>query len=423
LLANLRFQGVTAKVDILSQGKIWKVFFDDLRAEPRDLLVDILVYLERNVVKDTHISRLSKGRFLNQWNLPKLASLFAYKYDPDLNDDEKSIPEMIAEFLRTVCTDAGIGVLVPQTGWYPVGSQPDVVDPAEEEDLIDLGLDSPSFIDTYSEKVPVRNATLSNLIQGLRPESDTRQMELLLVIFEAAPELVADYFSKKQTVLSDPKETPAWLGHSAFLFSVVQLEVPENCGWKDSLPAMPPPTSVVIESILPRPLTQKILTRCLNQSSDIITLYGLRVVRQALQKLAQVLKIYQSTSGQRSQVWNQASSRLKAEFCCRCPTMRDIITVFRNTSKSDFTQREAVLETLVLYYQVLPQLALQEKFDISLPLVDLLHSINSSTEGDEETDSLLIQLNHVLEIARRSPSVRWWHKPGKHLCATQFFVP
>jgi nucleolar pre-ribosomal-associated protein 1 len=413
LLANLRFQAVIAKVDLLSQGKLWGVVFNDLRADTRDLVIDILVYLEKNVMKNAQITRPIKGKFLNQWNLPKIAALYAYKRDLELKDGEQTVAELVNVFLLSACTDPNNGVLHPQTGWYPPGSHPDAPDSAEENDsLIDLGLDSPSYVDSYREKVPVRNVTLSQFIQGLRPEADTLQMELLLAIFEAAPELVADYFSKKPKFISDPKEIPAWLGQSAFLFSTVQLPVPKHGGWRDGLPFMPPATSIVIESVLPRPLTSKTLTRCLTQTSDVITLYGLSVVRRSLQKLAQVLEVYRSSSSPSSRLWQQAASRLITEFCRRCPTMKDVISVFRTTSKENLSLREAVLETLVLYYEVLPRIALEEKFDVSLSLVQVLESLKKPELGGEEKDSMLAQLNYILEIARNSPSVRWWHKPG-----------
>jgi nucleolar pre-ribosomal-associated protein 1 len=413
LLANLRFQAVIAKVDLLSQGKLWGVVFNDLRADTRDLVIDILVYLEKNVMKNAQITRPIKGKFLNQWNLPKIAALYAYKRDLELKDGEQTVAELVNVFLLSACTDPNNGVLHPQTGWYPPGSHPDAPDSAEENDsLIDLGLDSPSYVDSYREKVPVRNVTLSQFIQGLRPEADTLQMELLLAIFEAAPELVADYFSKKPKFISDPKETPAWLGQSAFLFSTVQLPVPKHGGWRDGLPFMPPATSIVIESVLPRPLTSKTLTRCLTQTSDVITLYGLSIVRRSLQKLAQVLEVYRSSSSPSSRLWQQAASRLITEFCRRCPTMKDVISVFRTTSKENLSLREAVLETLVLYYEVLPRIALEEKFDVSLSLVQVLESLKKPELGGEEKDSMLAQLNYILEIARHSPSVRWWHKPG-----------
>src|SRR5262249_8169518 len=160
------------------------------------------------------------------------------------------------------------------------GSNPDVL-PSDGDDSIPLGLDSPIYLDKYKESVPVRNGNLSTLIQFLRPDSDTLQMELLLKIFKAAPELVLDYFSKRTMFTSDPKPTANWLGESAFLFSTIQLPIPENCGWKDRLPMIPPPVSIVIESILPRPLTQKILTRCIHQNTDVVTLFAIRTTTLA----------------------------------------------------------------------------------------------------------------------------------------------
>lgn len=413
VLANFKFQNASAKDDIISQGKIIRAFLEDIRRDSRDIVIDIIRTLDKYVISDSALNRHVKSRFLNRWNLERLVTLYGFEKESDETEkQEASVQDEIHSFLMKVCTDSEKGVLLPESGWYPTGSNPDSL-PTDGEGTIDLGLDSPVYLDKYQQSVPVRNGNLSALAHVLRPESDTLQMQLLLQIFKAAPELVAEFFSKHTMFTSDPKPTPFWLGESALLFSTVQLDVPENLGWKNGLPAMPPPVSIVIESILPRPLTQKVLTRCLNQNTDVVTLFAIRIVTIAFRKLQKVLKIFHSDREVGQSLWNQAASNLLAEFSRRCPTMKDVISLFRQTGKDNLQQQEALAELLSLYYEVVPTVAFEEKFDVSLTLVEVLRRLDDSGDSAEDTETLLSLLQHILAIARQSPSMRWWQKPGE----------
>lgn len=419
VLANLRFQNASAKEELITQGRLLRAFLEDIRKDGRDIVIDIIRAIDKNIVSDNKLSRSVKSRFLNRYNLERLVTL--YGFEKDLGEPgEESVSVEIHKFFINVCTKPDKGVLLAETGWYPLGSNPEVL-PVDGGDAIPLGLDSPVHFDKYKGSVPIKNGNLSILAQFLRPDTDQRQMELLLKIFRAAPELVHDFFWKRTMFTSDPKPTASWFGESAFLFSTVQLPVPARCGWKDGTPKVPPPVSVVIESILPRPLTQKMLTRCLNQNTDVITLFAIRLTTASIRKLQAVLKIFRSEKESGQELWDQAAVRLISEFCRRCPTMKDIIALFRSTPKDNFSQQDAVLELLAMFYQVIPTEALEEKFDVSLTLVDVLELLNNPELAKNDRDALINQLNNLLLIAQQSPNMRWWQKPGKtfqFLCNT-----
>ncbi|KAJ9230258.1 hypothetical protein DTO169E5_8493 [Paecilomyces variotii] len=412
VLANLRFQHVSAKSDIIEQHKVIRAFLEFVRKDSRDVVIDIIRAIEKDIVNDSSLSRNSRSRFFNKWNLERLVTLYGYdRESEEPNPENISVANEIHKLLLKVCTTPELGVLLPETGWYPLGSDPETI-ATEDDGSIDLGLDSPVYVDKYRENVPIRNGTLSALVQVLRPESDTLQIELLLAIFRAAPELVADFFTKRTMFTSDPKPTPSWLGESAFLFSTVQLPVPANCGWKDKVPAMPPPVSVVIENVLPRPLTQKILSRCLNQNTEVVTLFAVRILTVAFRKLQAVLRVFNGDHGIGQPFWSQASSKLIAEFCRRCPPMKDAILLFKRTAKEDLQQQDAVAELLSMFYEVIPTVAFEENFDVSLVIVDILKQLEKDDMEAEDRELLLSQLQNVLNIAQRSASMRWWQQPA-----------
>ena len=413
LLANLRVQHELEKSDIIEQHKLTRAFLDYIRKDSQDVALEIIKAIERDIVQDASLSRKSKSKFFNRFNLEKLVTLYGYdRESEEPNPENISIANEIHKLLMTICKTAGLGVLLPETGWYPVGTDPETL-PVEDDGCIELGLDSPIYVDKYRESVPVRNNSLSYLIQCLRPDVDSLQIELLVTIFKAAPELIADFFSKKTMFTADPKATPSWMAESALLFSTVQLPVPTNCGWRERQPILPPPVSIVIENILPRPMSQKVMTRCLNQNAEIITLFAVRILTLAFTKLRSVLKIFRAEHGHAQLFWNQASSKLLAEFSRRCPAVKDVILLFRRTAKEDLQQQDAVAELLTCYYEVMPDIALEETFDVSLVLVDVLKRLEEPEVSSDDSELLLSQLQSVLQIAQESASMRWWQKPGK----------
>lgn len=412
LLANLRVQHVADKSDIIEQHKITKGFLEYVRKDSRDIVLDIIKAIERDIVQDAVLARKSKSKFFNRANLERLVTLYGYdRESEEPNPDGVSVANEIHRVMMNVCKTAGLGVLLPETGWYPIGTDPETL-PLEDDETVELGLDSPIYVDKYRESVPVRNGSLSHLIQCLRPDVDSLQIELLVTIFKVAPELVADFFTRKTMFTSDPKATPSWMAESALLFSTLQLPVPTNFGWKEKQPALPPPISIVIENILPRPLNQKILTRCLNQNAEIITLFAVRILTVAFSKLKTVLAMFRAEHAQAQLFWSQAATKLLAEFSRRCPEVKDVITLFRRTAKEDLQQQEAVSELLTCFYEVMPDIALEENFDVSMVLVDALKRLDASDLSADDSELLLSQLQSILRIAQQSASLRWWQQPA-----------
>lgn len=418
VLANILFLQGPAKVDFIEQHKVIRALLEFIRRDPKDLVVDVLKMIDRDIAHDSSLPRITKSRFFNRWNLERLVTLYGYDKD---NDEEESsdvsIPAEIHKLLMQICIVPEMGVLLPQNGWYPPSS--DSHELAQEEEYIDLGLDAPFYQDKYKETVPVRNGTLSSLIQVLRPESDTLQTELLLKIFKAAPELVADFFTKRSMLTAEPKSNPTWLGESAFLFSTVQIPVPKDFGGKEQKVELPSPVSIAIENVMPRPLNAKILTRCFNQTSDpIVTLFAVRILTAALRKLQVVLKEFQKNIGRHQSLWKQAASKLTTEFVERCPSMKDVILTFKRTASEGLQQQAAVMELIAAYHDVVPTIASEENFDVTLVMVKILEQLDDSSIAEDDSEAALGLLQNTVHIAHRSASMRWWQQPGTFIRTT-----
>ncbi|KAK8235999.1 ribosome 60S biogenesis N-terminal-domain-containing protein [Phyllosticta capitalensis] len=413
VLAHFRTQDEGVKIDMLKQVVVIRALFDHIRDDPPEIASEILQVIKSHVVSDREIPKASKGFMLSDRALSNIASLYRMEQNLEEEANEKSIDIVAHQFLLHVCTSLEVGVVHPSSGWYPPGTDRDgEKGDQEDSDTIDLGLDSLDWYERYRGRVVIKNPTLANFIQVLRPYANKLEQELLLAIFDAVPELVADYFFKKTNFTFEPKLTATWIGYSSFLFSAVHLPIPKHFGRRDGYANAPPPVSLAIESILPQPLTQKVLTKCLNQNSNLITFFVIRLLTVAFQKLDKALREFKNASLQFPHtLWDQAADRLVNEFRQRCPKMKDVILSFRNIPHDHLMQREAITRLLSMYYLLLPQVALDEKFDISLPLTNILKTLEEETDSKEDREVRLLELSHIVQIARNSPDMRWWQKP------------
>ncbi len=410
-LALLKFLPAELKKELLRQRDIVSGATRDINRDPPYLIVEFLDATKTYVLKDEALQRDGKSKLLNSSNLARIVQLYGYTHvDEEMPEGAKSIDTLVNEWLVLACTSADLGLLYRQTGFYPKDVNADDTGGfVGKNKYIDLGLDSMDWTDKYNEKVPVRNAVLSDFIQTLRPWSSTDQSDLLLSIFKAAPELVADYFFKKKSFTFDPKLTATWMGYCAFLFSAIALPVPEYFGHKERYGRAPPPTPIVIESTSPLPMNQKVLTRCLGQKHPLITFFVVRLLTIAFQKLQRILAMYREASGS-SSLWVEAAEQLKAEFCRRCPAMKDAILAFRGIDESSILQKQAASKLLVMYYEVVPELALEASFDVSAPLAKTLQLLETDTISPQDKAMRVMQAESLFHIAHCSPGMKWFSK-------------
>jgi len=415
LMVCIKFLPLKAKTELFSLRDVISGITRDISSDPPYLVAEILEGLKVHVLQDENLPRDAKSKLLHPSNLGRIAALYSYdRDDDDVQQGRKAISTLAHEFLMLVCTTPNMGVLYSRAGFYPRGIDPDDIQGLEDRNFIDLSLSSLEWANEFREKVPVRNTILSEFIQSLRPWSDMKQSELLLAIFNAAPELIADYFFGKKSFSFEPKPTATWIGYSAFLFSVIQLPVPQYFGHQDRYGRLPPPSSIVMESILPQPLTQKVLTRCLNQKSPLITFFAIRLLIVAFQKLQDSIKQYRKAADIGSSIWIQAEQQLTEMFCQKCPAMKDVIITFNNIPETSLIQRQAASKLLVMYYESVPQVALESKFDVAARLTDTLRLMDGSSASKEDRAMRVMELESLFEIAHFSPGTRWFNKPESY---------
>ncbi|KAK4126128.1 hypothetical protein N657DRAFT_592250 [Parathielavia appendiculata] len=408
-LSALKFLHPEAKKELLSQRDIVAALTRDVKQDPPYLVKELLEGLRAHVLLDDKLPREAKACLLNASTLTRLSALYQYRLDTPA-DDEPSIADIAHEFLMAACTSPGCGLLRQDSGFYPRELDPNVPVPTAVVD--EWGLEVIVWMNKFRTETPVRNHALSNFLPNLRPWSSLKQSELMISIFKAAPELVAHYFLNNKSFTFEPKLSATWTGYAAFLFHTVTLPIPDHFCRGPNFPALPPPTSIVVDNILPPPLNPKALSRSLASKSNMISFFATRILVVALEKLDAALKMHRDPSHAHKTAWAEAARRLVDEFRQRCPGLTEMINAYRSVPEGDILHREAASRLLRLCYEVLPQHALMAKFDVS-PFLETSLSRLSRQELEDPKDSALSvkELENLLSIAGYSPGMRWFAAP------------
>jgi len=376
--------------------------FKHLRTDSPVAINEVMGALSKYIIEDKEIPRATKTAVFNEWVLRHIAELYGRQERVTISkagkEEEKPIAEIVHEFLMSVCTTPGNGICFSGSGWYPQGL-------AEGEEKRRI-----------SGAPKVHNRTLSLFISAIRPYADTLQQDLLLAIFRACPELVASYFILNSSFSFDPKLTSTWIGYCGFLTAAIELPIPDYFGLAELSPT-PPPTSVVIENVIPKPLTKVVLTKCISHESncDLIKFLTTRLLVISFQKLRKVLSVLGKASGSvvdPSTNWLRVRFELIEEFCKRVPDMSIISGLIKSSPGQGMLQKEATTRLLTDYYETLPEVALAGNFDITLALGTLLAD-GGEPEG-QATDGRglrFLEIHHLLRVAKDAPDIKWWHKP------------
>jgi nucleolar pre-ribosomal-associated protein 1 len=412
ILPMLKFLSADAKRELLFQRDVVVALTKDIKDDPPYMVREILQTLTLQVLQDGTLQRDAKTKVVNAMSLGRIAILYGYD-QPDQESEtvQKSVDQLAHEFLVLACTSHDLGVLNRQTAFYPRGLDPDDLQDVDlNEAILDLGLGGIEWIDDFTDQVPVRNTILSDFIKDLRPWSSTKHRELLLSIFASAPELVAEYFYNKKNFSFDPKLTATWIGYSSLLYSAIKLPIPQYFGHPKEYAKLPPPHAIVLENILPLPLSQKVLRSCLLHNQSLIRFLAIRILCIAFAKLQKTIAMYQEAAKGSSSLWTKAATVLRDIFCNRCPSMKDVIHAFRNTPSEDILHREVITKLLVSYYEAVPAIALDTKFDVSVPLTQALRDMDSSGVNKEDRGLRMMELENLFMFAHFSPGMRWFTK-------------
>lgn len=409
LFANLKLQNPMAKAGILTlaHGKLARAIFQGLREDSPAILNELLSVFKKYIIADADLPRNVKRGIFRDETLARIAALYHYEEDLDHTEPQLSVRQNAHSLLLALCASPDSGLLDTTRASQSHGIDPADLGPdgvAHLNDIPDSGLSSAALLHC--------SRTLLNFLQGLRPYANILEEQLILAVFKAAPDALVDYFKKKRSFSFEPKLTATWIGFSKFLISVIMLPLPMEYIHllKSQSRDANTPVNHIMEYTLPSPLSQKVLTRCLNQSVDIVTFFAVRIMLVAFQKLESLVNLLSSQCKSDNPAPETPVALLIDQFRMKCPEVRHVIAGFRSTPKEKSILREGFSRLLSYYFRLIPQTALEERFDISLALSTALSDYEISSDKKMHT----LEFRNLLNIARRSPNMHWWHKAGVH---------
>ena len=407
-LSCLKYLHSDGRKELLSQKELFSHLTFMIKNDPPQLVLEILSDLKIHVLMDAKISREIKSRSFNTKTLLRILALYTY----NAGDEEQcaAVADKAHDLLVYACTSPTAGLLFPSTGFYPK--------PTDEEGFSKRGKAATSKDDSpeenYSKGVPVYNFILSEFAQKLRPWSNLKHNELLVAIFESAPELIADYFFNNRSFTFEPKLTMTWIGYSTFLFKTMQIPLPSHFGDRTRYARAPPPTAILLDNVIPLPINQKVLMRCLSSQSNLISFFATRILVVALEKLSTALKMHEGAGRTGHARWEDASRRLVDAFCQRIPDMKEVVRMYKSVPAENFLHKTLASRLLRLYYEIIPRVALAANFDVSPLFVHVLKTIDGEA-GVVEAEAKafgVMELENLVSIASCSPGMRWFAKTG-----------
>ncbi|KAH8172696.1 nucleolar pre-ribosomal-associated protein 1 domain-containing protein [Sarocladium implicatum] len=409
LLSCVKYLHSAARKELLSQREWISHLTYTIKSDPPYLALDILDSLKTNILMDEKIDRPSKLRAFNTKTLMRVLALYASN-SATSDTSQVTVGDKAHEFLSYIATTQGAGILYPATGLYPKTAD-------EDQPSLTRGTVAASSSDlwagTMDDGVPVYNFVLSEVAQKLRPWSNAKHSELLVSMFMSAPELISDYFYNSRSFTFEPKLTMTWIGYAAFLFNTMMIPLPPSFGDRVLYATVPPPVSILLDNIIPPPVNQKVLSRCLNPESHLTSFFATRILVVALEKLTAALELLQDGFRSTSPLWKDSSKQLVDDFCRRVPDMVEIVRSYKAVPAEHFLHRTLASRLLRLYYEVVPRVALAANFDVSPFLAEMLKKTDDVNAEPEAVSFGMIELENLVSIASYSPGMRWFTRPAK----------
>lgn len=406
-LACLKFLNSDGRKELLAQKELLSHVTFMMKNDPPYLVVEIMGALKSNVLMDAKIARDTKFRSFNTKTLMRFLGLYTYSNAGATPDEVEEVIDKAHQFLVYVCTNTTAGVLYPSKGLYPKESEEEGSSTSRQANG---KADGNLWADKFRDGVPVFNFVLSEFASKLRPWSNIKHNELLVAIFSAAPELIADYFFNNRSFTFEPKLSMTWIGYAAFLFNTMMIPLPVAFGDAALYANTPPPTSILLDNIIPQPINQKVLIRCFSPKSHLTSFFATRILVQALEKLAAALKMHEDGGRKKKQVWVDASRRLVDSFCQRIPDMKEVVRCYKSIPAENALHKALASRLLRLYYEVVPRVALAANFDVSPFFVEVLKSIQNQSNDPSTAAFAVMELKNLVSIASYSPGMRWFAK-------------
>nr|XP_019014593.1 uncharacterized protein I206_00676 [Kwoniella pini CBS 10737]OCF53374.1 hypothetical protein I206_00676 [Kwoniella pini CBS 10737] len=363
----------------------------------------------------------------------------------------RTVSELSEAFLEEITTVPGQGICFADEGWYPRRIEVDSAIRNQDDGVTTFnGGVGHSRNDDW--KKGLHNRILGNVVRkvGNKAVDDGDLVgKWLTKVFEACPELIAGYWAHSALAV-EPRLNARWVATMAYIGRIISLPPPGLHTFRQPAPpgsnasitpyrANPPATAVVIESILPSPLTKSHIMKGLQHTDGLVQHVTAITLARGLQKLSLVQdllltiekEVEATPSTSQENPWIRARKDLEMEARKRIPELSVIIAFAQKAatmappepetdaelalaSKSAMLT-EIALRIFGLCNKTIPSLAAEMKFDVGRLLVSASSASaerrarRDAREGSVISFEALSQL-HVLQLLGEVKDWNWMNK-------------
>lgn len=368
--------------DLVTQNsKIMGAWFKQMdKADTTELMEETVDVLRTKFVQEKAFKKMTKTQILNELALTKISSYFY--------SSNKSLVKKINEFFLAYGVDPESSVAFPDNfPWY-------------QESPVNTSLKGvPITVNQRSFRI--QNKLLFNTLKNFKPWESDLQASIVLKILDHVPELVPPYCHYLASHGShDPKMTSYWFGCTMLLGRIINLDIPTSMNSIESDTA--PSLALVMQAILPAPLTKISLTKALQHEKMIIRQLACQLLVFSFQKLSKVSKLYENKG------WSSALAPLRNSFYQNIPDLT-IITSVMNQSYSTAKENKIMqlsLTLLLKYYST----TFPNFFSINMPSSNIYMDI---MRKDEFSGIDLAIIDNFLQFQElNGTQTRWWNAPA-----------
>ncbi|SCV02350.1 LANO_0F17084g1_1 [Lachancea nothofagi CBS 11611] len=333
------------------------------------------------VLQEKSLRKATKCKILNESFISKLHH-FYYSADADL-------VKSVDHFFELFSTSDEYGVAFSDDKvWFsePVYSN-----------KFSANISNGAVVIVNNIKFNLYNKLLYTMLTFFKPWEDEVQLNRVLQVLRAVPELVAPYCNHLGALGNhEPRATSYWFGMTLLLGRIINLPIPQKVLEIQTDEA--PSSAIAIESIVPCTLTKAALTKALNHEVTLIKQMGLQLLVFSFQKLEAVLKLYDDKG------WSSSKSELVNHFKTKTPEMAVISSTldFVSQHKKENKVLAASLSIVLNHYSKVFPLS----FSVGLSSDSIFLSVMKS---ESFTGLDLVMLDNFLQFQELNNSQTKWY--------------
>jgi hypothetical protein len=340
------------------------------------LIQKVFIIVKDDLLAEQQLKRTEKHSIFTTTALQQLVSL--YTRTQAEGSLKRSPADLVHEFLLETCTVPGQGICVPDDGWYPAMQQ-----------------------DDPNNKQHIRNFVISRIVTLLKPMDSRMQRDLLLRVVESVPEMFHSFWSS-QSASFEPRLASRWLALVSILQQTLSLDIPP-------FRTYPPSSATLLDNICPQPpLSRPLLVKAIHHKNLLVRFEALLLLVAVFQRFAQVTKAAEhiiAQGGVDASLWKQRMDAVRYELGSRLPDVQSILSNVSGTAvDANEMLQVAALKVLAHYYQWLPEMVVEAKFDVGKLL-----STNLTEQSIFKQRQILSILMHAdFKWSARSSSTTWF---------------